>query len=126
MKKHALLLSATLTAALLAAHATAAVSPEEANALKNNLTPLGAEKAGNSDGSIPAWTGGLTGEVPGARFGDVPADPFPGEKPLFRIDAKNAAQYGDKLPEGTKALLAKYPDSFFLDVYPSHRTAAAP
>ncbi|WP_044872486.1 DUF1329 domain-containing protein [Pseudomonas sp. LFM046] len=126
MKKHALFLSATLTAALLANHATAAATPEEANALKGNLTPMGAEKAGNSDGTIPAWTGGLTGEVSGARFGDVPVDPFPGEKPLFRIDAKNAAQYGDKLNEGTKALLAKYPDSFFLDVYPSHRTAAAP
>ena len=27
------------------------------------LTPVGAERAGNADGSIPPWTGGLT-EIP--------------------------------------------------------------
>lgn len=126
MKKHAILLSAAISVALLASEASAAVSEEEANALKSTLTPLGAEKAGNTDNSIPEWTGGLTGEVAGEKFGDIPADPFPGEKPLLRIDARNAAEHADKLNEGTRALLERYPDSFYLDVYPTHRTAAAP
>lgn len=126
MNKHALVVAATLTLGLAISQAQAAVSADQANALKGILTPLGAEQAGNSDGSIPAWTGGLTGEVAGAKFGDVPVDPFPGEKPVLQITAKNAAQYTDKLSEGTLALLDKYPDSFHLDIYPTHRSAAAP
>lgn len=126
MNKHVFVAAATLTLGLAMSQAQAAVSAEQANALKGALTPMGAEQAGNSDGSIPAWTGGLTGEVAGAKFGDVPADPFPGEKPVLRITAQNAAQYADKLSEGTLALLNKYPDKFHLDVYPTHRSAAAP
>lgn len=44
---------------LLATNVLAAVSPDEAATLGTTLTPLGAEMAGNADGSIPAWTGGL-------------------------------------------------------------------
>ena len=126
MTKIKLLLLSTLSISICASTAFAAVSPDEAAKLRTTLTPMGAEKAGNADGSIPAWTGGLTKEVAGEKSGDMPADPFPGEKPLLQITAKNAAQYADKLNEGTKALLAKYPDTFHLDVYPTHRTAAAP
>ncbi len=104
----------------------AAVSPEEAGKLKSELTPLGAEKAGNKDGSIPAWTGGLTQAATGAKMGDIPVDLFPGEKPLAQITTKNMASYADKLSEGTQALLKKYPDSFRVDLYPTHRTEAAP
>ncbi|HSX65601.1 MAG TPA: hypothetical protein VLF15_12785, partial [Pseudoxanthomonas sp.] len=68
MNKHVFVAAATLTLGLAIGQAHAAVSAEQANALKDTLTPLGAEKAGNSDGSIPAWTGGLTGEVAGAKF----------------------------------------------------------
>lgn len=126
MKKHEFVLSAALALSLAINYAHASVSDEEANALKSTLTPLGAERAGNSDGSIPEWTGGLTADVPGDKFGDVPADLFPGEEPLFTITAENADQYADKLNEGTKALLKQFPESFYLKVYPSHRTAAAP
>jgi hypothetical protein len=56
----------------------------------------------------------------------IPTQIFADEKPLYQVTAKNAAQYADLLSDGSKALLAKYPDSFRLDVYPSHRTAAAP
>ena len=35
------------------------------------------------------------------------------------------AQYADKLTEGTKALLQKYP-TFRVDVYPTHRTRRVP
>jgi len=44
---------------LFASVAFGAVSPQEAARLGQDLTPLGGEKAGNKDGSIPAWTGGL-------------------------------------------------------------------
>jgi Protein of unknown function (DUF1329) len=114
-----------LCAALLAAFATspalAAVSAEEAAALKTTLTPSGAEKAANSDGSIPAWTGGYTQPYGGYKPGGRRPDPMAGEKPLFTITPANAAQYADKLSAGTLALLKKYPD-YKLDVYKSVRS----
>jgi Protein of unknown function (DUF1329) len=103
----------------------AAVTPEEAAKLNSTLTPLGAVKAGNADGTIPAWEGGYTTVPPGYKSGDKRPDPFAGEKLLFSITAENMDKYADKLSEGAKALLKKYP-TFRLDVYPTHRTAAAP
>ena len=40
--------------------AVAGLSPEQIARLGADLTPLGAEKAGNADGTIPEWTGGMT------------------------------------------------------------------
>jgi hypothetical protein len=61
MFKTKLIPLAALAMAVAAAPAVwAAVTAEEAGKLKTELTPLGAEKAGNKDGSIPAWTGGHT------------------------------------------------------------------
>lgn len=115
-----------LAAMLAAGSAQAAVTAAEAAKLKGDLTPLGGERAGNKDGTIPAWTGGLTTPTPGFKNGGRRPDPFAGEKPTLQITSKNADQYGDKLTDGVKALLKKYPDSFRLDVYKTHRTAAAP
>lgn len=106
--------------------ALAGVTAGEAARLKGELTPVGAEKAGNKDGTIPAWTGGLTTPTPGFKNGGRRPDPFATEKPTLQITAKNMGQYADKLTEGVKALLQKYPDTYRLDVYPTHRTAAAP
>jgi hypothetical protein len=106
--------------------AQAAVTPEEAARLKTELTPLGAEKAGNKQGTIPAWTGGYTTPVPGDKPGGKRGDPFKAEKPLYSVNASNMAQHADKLTEGVKALLRKYPNTYRIDVYPTHRTAAAP
>ena len=105
--------------------AFAGVSADEAAKLKSDLTPLGAEKAGNKDGSIPTWAGGMTTAIAGDKAGGRRGDPFKDEKPLFSITGKNAEQYADKLTDGVKALLKKYPD-YRVDVYPTHRTAAAP
>src|SRR5206468_11090283 len=117
----------TLAAALAAAFAAqAAVSADEAGKLKTVLTPLGGEKAGNKDGSIPAWTGGYTTPIPGDKPGGRRGDPFAGEKPLFTVTAKNMDQYVDKLSAGATAMLKKYPNSYRLDVYKTHRTATAP
>jgi hypothetical protein len=125
MNKRNLLLAGLASAFLQALAAQAAVTPEEAAKLKSTLTPLGGEKAGNKDGSIPAWEGGYTKVPAGWKQGDLRPDPFAGEKPTLQITGKNADQYADKLSDGVKALLKKYP-SFRLDVYPTHRTAAAP
>jgi hypothetical protein len=106
--------------------AGAAVTAEEAAALQTTLMPLGGEKAGNTDGSIPAWTGGNT-EVPaGFTSGQRRPDPYADEKPLFSITAQNMNEYADKLSDGAKAMLKKYPDSYRMDIYPTHRSAAAP
>jgi Protein of unknown function (DUF1329) len=106
--------------------ANAAVPADEAKALGTTLTEFGAIKAGNADGSIPAYSGGVTKAPadfkPGTGFW---ANPFAGEKPLFRIDGKNVTQYADRLSEGQKYLLKTYP-AYYLDVYPSHRSAAYP
>jgi hypothetical protein len=103
-----------------------AVTPEEAAQLKNTLTPMGAEKAANKDGSIPAWTGGNTTATPGFKNGGKRPDPFAAEKPLYSVTSKNLDQYADKLSDGVKAMFKKYPASYRIDVYPTHRTAAAP
>ena len=104
MKSISVLKSSALALSLLATGVMAAVSPQEAAQLGTTLTPLGAEKAGNADGSIPAWTGGLK---PGAAPVDANGflgDPFANEKPLFVITAANVAQYKDKLTPGQQAL----------------------
>lgn len=101
------------------------VTAEEAARLKTTLTPLGGEKAGNKEGTIPAWTGGLTQAPAGYKNGAPRPDFFPDEKPVLVITGKNVDQYADKLGETTKALLKKHPD-YRVDVYPTHRTAAAP
>lgn len=114
--------------ALLAVTGTlvAQVSPQDAQQLKTNLTPLGAEKAGNADGTIPAWSGGYTTPIQGYKVGGRRGDPFANEKPLFSINAKNVDQYADKLSDGVKAIMKKYPNTYRIDVYTTHRTAAAP
>jgi hypothetical protein len=115
-------LAALSVAALIACTAQAA---GDASRLKGELTPLGAEKAGNKDGTIPAWTGGYTTPIAGDKPGGKRGDPFKDEKPLYAITGKNVDQYADKLSEGQKALLKKNPE-YRIDVYKTHRTAAAP
>ena len=108
--------------------ASAKTTPEEAARLGQDLTPLGAEKAGNADGTIPAWDGGLTAPPEGLGYvegGHLP-DPFADDKVLFKITAQNMDQHADKLTEAYKELLRKYPDTYFINVYKTRRTAAAP
>src|SRR5580765_7593737 len=103
-----------------------AVSADEAKALGTTLTAVGAEKAGNATGTIPAYSGGLTTAPAGFKPGDgLRPDPFASEKPRLQIDAKNMAANAAQLTEGTKALMQKYP-SYRIDVYPTHRTVAFP
>jgi Protein of unknown function (DUF1329) len=118
------------TAALLGGltlGAAAAVTADEAKQLGTTLTPWGAEMAGNKDGSIPAYAPVQIG-VPSSYDPKKPGrrpDPFASEKPLYTVTAQNMDQYADKLSEGAKAMLKKYP-TFKMDVYPTHRTARYP
>ncbi|QJE71787.1 DUF1329 domain-containing protein [Aerophototrophica crusticola] len=94
--------------------------------LGKTLTPMGAIKAGNADGTIPEWTGGITKPPAGWQPGQLETDPFAADKPLFTIDAKNVDKYADKLPEGLKALIKQYPDTYKMPVYPTRRSAGYP
>ena len=119
-----LLLSVCLSAALgLSGSALAAVDATTAAKLGNELTPTGAERAANADGSIPAWTGEGTKAELKADGGRI--DPFADEKPILQITAQNYAEHKERLTEGQIALFEKYPN-FRMDVYPTHRTFAAP
>jgi hypothetical protein len=117
-------LAAVLAAALIAAPALAGVGADEAAQLKTTLTPMGAERAGNKDGTIPGWPGAAPATAANTPDGRR-QDPFAEEKPLFSVDAKSMAQHAAHLTEGTKAMMQKYPD-FRIDVYKTHRTAVAP
>lgn len=121
------LLKGGLLALSLTCAAHAAISAEEAAKLGTELTPLGANPEGNAAGTIPPWTGGLTTPPTGykASSGDY-IDPFADEQPLYVITAANMAQYDQHLTEGTKALLQRFPDTYYLPVYKTHRTAAYP
>lgn len=104
--------------------AQAKVSQSEAAKLGVQLTPMGAEKAGNASGSIPAWTGSMYGLPAGLSYGGsgtVYPDPYGDEKPLFTITAQNMDKYEEKLSEGQLAMLQRYPATYRIPVYRSHR-----
>ncbi|WP_419711017.1 DUF1329 domain-containing protein [Pseudomonas sp. NFX224] len=124
-RKHVIHTGALLLS-LLASSVMAQVSPQEAATLGSKLTPLGAEKNGNADGSIPAWTGGLPVNAGAVDSRGFLADPFADEKPLFTITAQNASQYKDKLSAGQMAMFQRYPQTYKIPVYKTHRTAAVP
>jgi len=113
-------------AALAALALPAAAAGRDFSRLDKDLTPIGAERAGNADGSIPAWDGGLTQPPAGWNPQQGYVDPFADDKLLFTITAANAAQHADKLSTGMQALLKKYPQHFRMNVYPTRRTAALP
>jgi hypothetical protein len=114
-------------AVLLGATSLAQAQQSDVKQLGTTLTPWGAEVAGNADGSIPAYTGGLT--KPPANYNKAnPArrpDPFPNDKPLLKIDASNMEKYKDKLSVGTMEMMKKYP-TFYIEVFQSRRTVAYP
>nr|BFD39715.1 DUF1329 domain-containing protein [Pseudomonas sp. FFPRI_1] len=125
MRKMILQCSA-LALGLWAVNLMAAVSPEEAAKLGTSLTPLGAEKAGNANGSIPPWTGGIAKNAGAVDSKGFLADPFANEKPLFIITAATVEQYKDKLSAGQVAMFKRYPDSYRIPVYPTHRSVGLP
>ena len=117
-------LLAAAAAALLSGAAMAASDAQIAR-LGQDLTPVGADKAGNKDGSIPAWTGGDMKAPAGWKIGQVRPDPYAAEKPLLSITAANADQYKSKLTPGQMELL-KTIKGYRMDIYPTHRSCGYP
>lgn len=104
----------------VAAAAPGKVPEDQAATLGRELTPVGAERAGNADGSIPAWDGGLRIDM---KRGD---DPYADDAPLYTITADNLSQHAEWLSEGHRALFRTFPKTYKMKVYPSRRSAAYP
>jgi hypothetical protein len=124
MKKLTLLSSAI--ALIVSCGALAKLPADQVARLGADLTPLGAEKAGNKDGSIPAWTGGITTAPAGYKPGDHHPNPFAADKVLFTITKANMDQHKALLSPGQQALFNLYPDTYKMNVYPTHRSASYP
>ncbi|WP_339488763.1 DUF1329 domain-containing protein [Pseudomonas sp. EL_65y_Pfl2_R95] len=114
-----------LLLAAVALNAQAKVDNSQANRLGQDLTPLGGEIAGNAAGTIPRWEGGLAKPPANYSAGMHHPDPYAGEQPLYQVNSQNISQYQAQLPLGLKVLLEKHPD-YYLQVFPTHRSAAAP
>lgn len=125
MRNYRIAVMSAVALAFTASATLAAVSADEAASLGKTLTPMGAERAGNAAGTIPAWDGGLTKPVAGYKEGGHYPDPFAGDKPLFTIDASNMEKYKANLSPGQMALLKTYP-TWKMNVYPTRRSASFP
>jgi hypothetical protein len=125
MPKKQLMIVATALLLACAPSVMAGASAEEIARLGKDLTPLGAEKAGNADGTIPAWEGGITSLPAGYDPKKQYVDPFADDSILFTITKENMDEYADKLTPGHKALLTTY-ESYKMNVYPTRRSASVP
>lgn len=107
--------------------ANAKITAEQAAQLGGpQLTPIGAERQGNADGTIPEWTGGIAELPSGYTVGERLLDPFADDEVLFVINASNYAEHQDKLSPGQIAMLKRYPDTYQIPVYPTRRSASLP
>ena len=113
------LLCAAIGFAMGTAHA-------DASRLGTELTPAGAEKGANKEGSIPAWSGNEA-QQSGWAYGKLRAEHFKhkADKSTLTIDASNADKYADKLSPGQLAML-KQIKGYRMDVYPTRRTCGLP
>ncbi len=125
LRKGLIVLGSALVVLSGASSSIAALTADEVARLGADLTPLGAEKAGNADGSIPAWDGGIS---PPADYnpGDHHPDPYASDDVRVTITAQNMGEYADKLSAGHQAMFKTYPDTFRMNVYPTRRSASAP
>ncbi len=118
-----MVLSGLFTASLISVPAMAVIDKSQAAKLGTELTPMGANPAANTDGSIPAWSGKTVGLPAGLKYdgpGSVYPNPYASEKPLLVVTSANAEQYKEFLNDGMLAMLKKYPN-YSIPVYPTHR-----
>lgn len=114
-------LGLTLGLVAFGATAHAAGGADQVARLGKDLTPMGAIKAGNADGTIPAWDGGLKAPPAGYTPGQRLVDPFPNDPVKFTITGQNVDQYAAKLSPGQIALLKTYP-TYKMNVYETRRS----
>lgn len=116
----------TLAALGFVAGSTWAATQAEVARLGQDLTAAGAERAGNKDGSIPAFSG-TGGALPGWSYGKLREDywKYKAEKPLFTIDAGNVDKYADRLTPGQIQMLRQV-KGYTMPVYQTHRECGLP
>ncbi|MEH6388803.1 MAG: DUF1329 domain-containing protein [Pseudomonas profundi] len=102
------------------------VTQAEINQLGNELTPVGAEKAGNASGTIPEWTGGLPTDAGKKLERNFWENPYENEQPEFVITAQNYQEHREKLTPGQIAMFERYPDTYQMPVYETHRSVSYP
>ncbi|MEH6344298.1 MAG: DUF1329 domain-containing protein [Bermanella sp.] len=119
MKKNILSL---LVLTLLAQGAHAKVSTQQARQLGKNLTAIGAQIDANKSGTIPAYTGGLAQDINTDPYSNIYAE----EAPLFTITKANLEQYKDNLTPGQIAMFERYPDTYKMPIFTTHRSASLP
>ncbi|MBA6233588.1 MULTISPECIES: DUF1329 domain-containing protein [unclassified Colwellia] len=120
------LASVAVSLAIVSTATLAKVSPTEVAKLSKELTPIGAVRAGNKDGSIPSWSGGITSVPAGYTVGDHHIDPFSTDKVKYTITAANVAEHKAMLTPGQVKLFETYPDTYKMNVYQSRRSASYP
>jgi hypothetical protein len=94
--------------------------------LGEKLTPMGSIRAGNAEGTIPEWTGGITEPPPEYEPGMHHPNPFADDEIQLTITSENMDEYRDKLSAGTQAMLEKYSQTYRVHVYPTRRSASYP
>lgn len=102
----------------------AAVNAGDLARLDGDLTPVGAERAGNAAGTIPPWTGGLAQQDIDPAVGYL--DPYADDPVLFTITAQNVSEHEDQLSIGHREMFRKFPDTYRMNIYPSRRSANWP
>ncbi|MES2869624.1 MAG: DUF1329 domain-containing protein [Pseudomonadota bacterium] len=129
-KKNIVLTLSLLTGLGASSTALAKVTAEEAAQLGKNLTCVGAERAGNAAGTIPAYTGEFVDRVPGWNHtlysGDQPVDPFKDEAPVLVLTSANYKAHAEHLTEGQKVLFEKNPGTYKMNIYAGKRIFGVP
>ncbi len=111
-----------LALTVLANTSYAKVSTQQADQLGKQLTAIGAQASANESGTIPAYQGGLAQ----SNNTDPYANIYAQESPLFVINKKNLKQYKANLTPGQVAMFERYPDTYKMAIYPTHRSANLP
>ncbi len=128
-KQHNSLMVAVRLAAipclLIASHVALSGPAEDAARLgTDELNCLGGVRAGSETG-VAEYTGKWFKQWPGMKnkTGYEPG-PYADEKPILKITADNYKAHEQHLTEGMIEMFIKYPETFYMNVYPSHRDFA--
>jgi tetratricopeptide (TPR) repeat protein len=94
---------------------------------QGDLTPIGAQRAGNASGTIPAWTGGITPDQHPSGFvpGEPLPDPFAADQPLYTVTADNLDRYRSQISPAHQHLLENVP-GYAMPVFPTRRSVRYP
>ena len=105
---------------------TWSASASDVARLGTDLLPTGGERAGNKEGTIPAFEG-EDRPLPGWTWGKYREEFWrhKDEKSLFEINSSNVEKYADQLSPGQIQMI-KQLNGYSLPVYPTHRNCTVP